>query len=297
MAKVPVEPSLARALLAGAAAGVLAEVVTIVAMLGCEEMGGVFVRPGDPKKRGVADTARAHFARDALGDQIALLRCYAMWEAGRRSKAWCDEHWVHARSLSRAAEMRELLLRSLSGVGIDVGKAGARERISFKPRILERARQAMCYGLYMRSAKRTRAGGYFTLGEQRALVLIHPASAIYPAQEWDEWGEEVRQSGLPSCASHVASHVGRRVSFGLRTGRGPIRHGWSRLYGRRNARCFGAVGRWAATTTPRRCRSVCCTKRSAPRASPTCGRSWPSSSAGYRSVHHRQTPPTAGHFC
>lgn len=38
MAKLPVEPVLARVLLAGAAGRVLAEVVTIVAMLGCEEV-------------------------------------------------------------------------------------------------------------------------------------------------------------------------------------------------------------------------------------------------------------------
>ena len=38
MAKVPVEPALARALLAGAAGGVLPEIVTVVAMLGCEEV-------------------------------------------------------------------------------------------------------------------------------------------------------------------------------------------------------------------------------------------------------------------
>lgn len=150
MAKVPVEPALARALLAGAAAGVLSEVVTIVAMLGCEEMGGVFIRPGDPRTRKLADESRLSFAKDGHGDQIALLRCYASWdELGRRSRTWCDKNWVHGRSLARAAEMRDLLLRSLSSVGIDVNRAGARDRISFCEKVLDRTRQALCYGLYM----------------------------------------------------------------------------------------------------------------------------------------------------
>ena len=77
MAKVPVEPALARALLAAIAGDVLTEVATVVALLGCEEGGGVFIRPGEAKVRREADVARAHFARDGLGDHVALLRCCA----------------------------------------------------------------------------------------------------------------------------------------------------------------------------------------------------------------------------
>eukprot|EP01052_Picozoa_sp_SAG31_P025305 SAG31_NODE_2211_length_6179_cov_2.919572_5_plen_117_part_00 len=63
----------------------------------------------------------------------------------------------------------------------DIVRAGSKERISFSHKVLERTRQALCYGLYIRSAKLNRNGGYFTLGEQRALVLIHPSSAVFPA--------------------------------------------------------------------------------------------------------------------
>jgi len=54
------------------------------------------------------------FAKDGLGDQMALLRCYASWVDSGQSKRWCDDNWVKGRSLSRAKQMRDLLLRSLS---------------------------------------------------------------------------------------------------------------------------------------------------------------------------------------
>jgi hypothetical protein len=34
------------------------------------------------------------------------------------------------------------------------------QRLSFHPEQLKRLRQALCYGLYMRSAERNRNGGY-----------------------------------------------------------------------------------------------------------------------------------------
>ena len=75
------------------------QVATVIALLGCEEGGGVWIRPGEAAARRAADAARAHFARDGLGDQIALLRCYADWDANGRNARWCQERFIHARAL------------------------------------------------------------------------------------------------------------------------------------------------------------------------------------------------------
>ena len=181
MAKIPVEPALGRVLLAAAAAGdILGDVVTIVAMLGSEEGGGVWIRPtGDVSKRREADLARAHFARDKLGDQIALLRLYDDWHRAGKNSRWCTERWVHGRSLSRAGALRDLLLNALPAQALDRGRGGASSG-NFDHKTLERIRIALCYGLYMRAAERNRNGGYYTLGEQRALVLLHPSSSVLP---------------------------------------------------------------------------------------------------------------------
>ena len=182
LAKIPVEPALGRVLLAATAAGdILPEVLTIVAMLGSEEGGGVWVRPhGEVSKRREADITRAHFARDKLGDQIAFLRLYDDWERAGRSSRWCSERFVHGRSLSRASALRELLLRSLPDSG--GGPRRADGPMKFDRKHLERVRLAMCYGLYMRSAERNRNGGYYTLGEQRTLVMLHPSSSVLPVR-------------------------------------------------------------------------------------------------------------------
>jgi HrpA-like RNA helicase len=147
IAKIPVEPALGRALLAAAAGDVLPETLTVVAMLGCEEGGGVWIRPGESHARAQADSARAHFARDGLGDQVALLRCYAEWLERGRHPRWCKEHWVHSRALSLCEKLRDLLLKSLrSAVGADERAGGGRLR--FDRTTMQRLRQALCYGLY-----------------------------------------------------------------------------------------------------------------------------------------------------
>ncbi len=193
MAKIPVEPALARVLLAAAAAGdILEDVVTIVAMLGSEEGGGVWIRPtGDVSKRREADLNRAHFARDKLGDQIALLRLYNDWQRSGESSRWCTERWVHGRSLSRAKALRELLINALPPRARDMDSRRRTDRSSNSSRSggdrrLERIRVALCYGLYMRAAERNRNGGYYTLGEQRTLVLLHPSSSVLPVRQLED---------------------------------------------------------------------------------------------------------------
>ena len=200
MAKIPVEPALARVLLAAAAAGdILEDVVTIVAMLGSEEGGGVWIRPtGDVSKRREADLNRAHFARDKLGDQIALLRLYNDWQRSGESSRWCTERWVHGRSLSRAKALRELLINALPPHARDMDSRRRTDRSrssgssggSGGDRRLERIRVALCYGLYMRAAERNRNGGYYTLGEQRTLVLLHPSSSVLPVRGFEDDDED-----------------------------------------------------------------------------------------------------------
>eukprot|EP01043_Picozoa_sp_COSAG02_P019906 COSAG02_NODE_970_length_15551_cov_4.985698_16_plen_835_part_01 len=209
MAKIPVEPALARVLLAAAAAGdILEDVVTVVAMLGSEEGGGVWIRPtGDVSKRREADLNRAHFARDKLGDQIALLRLYNDWQRSGESSRWCTERWVHGRSLSRAKALRELLMNALPPHARDMDSRRRNDRSksssgsrSGGDKRLERIRVALCYGLYMRAAERNRNGGYYTLGEQRTLVLLHPSSSVLPVRGFEDDNED--ESALDGSQPH-----------------------------------------------------------------------------------------------
>lgn len=197
MAKIPVEPALGRVLLAAAAAGdILGDVVTIVAMLGSEEGGGVWVRPtGEVSKRREADLTRAHFARDKLGDQIALLRLYDDWHRAGKSSRWCTERWVHGKSLSRAGALRDLMLNALPPGALDRGRGGGACSGNFDRKRLERIRIALCYGLYMRAAERNRNGGYYTLGETRQLVLLHPSSSVLPVHDANDDGHSDDEGG------------------------------------------------------------------------------------------------------
>jgi hypothetical protein len=215
---------------------------------------------------------------------MALLRCYASWVDNGQSKRWCDDNWVKGRSLSRAKQMRDLLLRSLSvrpcpghliyiGVihskslvvvygffgevegesglstmlfggsgrgqncGISTRHSGDGE-IGFSERRLAKVRQALCYGLYMRSAKRNRAGGYqvrpaalVLCSDPRTGCTTHCNSSSFLGSH----GADGRGGGSVPAAWRAARGGARAPGFGAAAGPGrggrvgrvgkPRRHG------------------------------------------------------------------------
>jgi ATP-dependent helicase HrpA len=105
MARLPVDPKLARMLVAAQAHGVLRETLVIAAFLGIQDP-----RERPAEAREAADNAHAHFA-DPDSEFVGVLR---LWEAYRQAhedltqsklRAWCDRHFL---SFLRMREWREL---------------------------------------------------------------------------------------------------------------------------------------------------------------------------------------------
>ncbi|GAQ81335.1 ATP-dependent RNA helicase DHX8/PRP22 [Klebsormidium nitens] len=178
MADLPLEPHLARVLLAAADLGSLDEALTVTAMLSCE---GVFTQRSDGDRGGSLPDG------DGLGDHVMLLQLYRRWEKAGRDPDWCRQKGLQARSLKFAADVRRQLAAAVSkeaDVRNGSGREPDRNQKSEKRRdgsTEERTvplRKALCIGFANKLARRmTKHNGYRTMGEKSQLVQVHPSNA------------------------------------------------------------------------------------------------------------------------
>lgn len=104
MADFPMEPSLAKMVIASVELGCSEEILSIVAMLSVQT---VFYRPKE--KQAQADSKKAKFHQPE-GDHLTLLTVYNGWKAANFSNPWCYENFIQARSMRRAQDIRKQLV-------------------------------------------------------------------------------------------------------------------------------------------------------------------------------------------
>lgn len=104
MADFPMEPPLAKMVIASVDLGCSEDILSIVAMLSVQT---VFYRPKE--KQSQADSKKAKFHQPE-GDHLTLLTVYNGWKAANFSNPWCYENFIQARSVRRAQDVRKQLL-------------------------------------------------------------------------------------------------------------------------------------------------------------------------------------------
>ncbi|KAI0936917.1 hypothetical protein AcV5_004937 [Taiwanofungus camphoratus] len=169
MADFPMEPPLAKMLIASVELGCSEEILSIVAMVSVQS---VFYRPKE--KQGQADSKKAKFHQPE-GDHLTLLTVYNGWKASNFSNPWCYENFIQARSMRRAQDIRKQLLGIMDRYKHDIISAG---------KDYNRVRKAICSGFFRNAAKKDPQEGYKTLVEGTP-VYIHPSSALFNRNpEW-----------------------------------------------------------------------------------------------------------------
>ncbi|KAH9914040.1 P-loop containing nucleoside triphosphate hydrolase protein [Fomitopsis serialis] len=162
MADFPMEPPLAKMLIASVELGCSEEILSIVAMLSVQS---IFYRPKE--KQGQADSKKAKFHQPE-GDHLTLLTVYNGWKASNFSNPWCYENFIQARSMRRTQDVRKQLLGIMDRYEYGIISAG---------RDYNRVRRAICSGYFRHAAKKDPQEGYKTLVEGTP-VYIHPSSAL-----------------------------------------------------------------------------------------------------------------------
>ncbi|KAL7948661.1 P-loop containing nucleoside triphosphate hydrolase protein [Trichoderma barbatum] len=169
MADFPMEPSLAKVLIAAVDHRCSDEMLSIVAML---NLPNVFYRPKE--KQSQADQKKSKF-HDAHGDHLTLLNVYNAWKHSGYSSPWCFENFIQARSMRRAKDVRDQLVKIMDRYKHPVVSCG---------RDTQKVRQALCTGFFRNAARKDPQEGYKTLTEGTP-VYLHPSSALFGKQaEW-----------------------------------------------------------------------------------------------------------------
>ena len=169
MADFPMEPSLAKVLIVATDLGCSDEILSIVAMLNIPT---VFYRPKEKQQQ--ADQKKAKF-HDPNGDHLTLLNVYNAWKQSGFSAPWCFENFIQARSMKRAKDVRDQIIRIMERYRHPITSCG---------RDTQKVRQALCAGFFRNSARKDPQEGYKTLIEGTP-VYLHPSSALFGKQaEW-----------------------------------------------------------------------------------------------------------------
>ncbi|KAI6779006.1 Pre-mRNA-splicing factor ATP-dependent RNA helicase-like protein [Emericellopsis cladophorae] len=169
MADFPMEPSLAKVVIAAVDHGCSDEMLTVVAML---NLPTVFYRPKE--KQSQADQKKSKF-HDPHGDHLTLLNVYNGWKNSGFSNPWCFENFIQARAMRLAKDIRNQLEDTMKRHRHPIASCG---------RNTQKVRQALCAGFFRNTARKDPQEGYKTLIEGTP-VYLHPSSALFGKQaEW-----------------------------------------------------------------------------------------------------------------
>ena len=159
----PMDPPLAKLLIVSEEYGCSEEMVTIVSML---SVPNVFYRPKERQEE--SDAAREKFFVPE-SDHLTYLHVYSQWKVHGHSDAWCARHFLHAKSLRRAREIRDQLLDIMRLQRMRMASCGTDWDV---------IRRCICSGYYHQAAKVKGIGEYINL-RTSVTVQLHPTSALY----------------------------------------------------------------------------------------------------------------------
>ena len=163
MADFPMEPALAKVLIASVDSGCSEEMLSIIAMLSVKT---VWYRPKEKQQQ--ADQKKSKF-HDPHGDHLTLLNVYNGWKTSRFSDPWCFENFIQKRQMMRARDVRAQLVQIFQRYKHQIVSCG---------RNTVKVRQSLCSGFFRNSARKDPQEGYKTLIEGTP-VYMHPSSALF----------------------------------------------------------------------------------------------------------------------
>lgn len=182
MAELPLDPQMARMLIAAPDFGCSNEILSIVAML---SVPNVFVRPKHAQRD--ADAAKARFAH-ADGDHLTLLNVYHAFKSAHESADWCYENFLNHRSLKSADNVRSQLCGIMSRLNLALVSPDFNTNEYY---VL--IRRALVTGFFMQVAHLERSGHYLTVKDNEK-VIKHKSTVLARKPEWLLYNEFVLTS-------------------------------------------------------------------------------------------------------
>lgn len=179
MAEFPLDPQLAKMLVASCDYNCSNEILSITAMLSVPQC---FVRPSEAKK--AADEAKMRFAH-IDGDHLTLLNVYHAYKQNQTNNQWCYDNFINHRSMASADNVRQQLARIMDRFALP------RRSTDFASRdYYINIRKALVSGFFMQVAHLERTGHYLTVKDNQ-IVQLHPSTCLDHKPEWVLYNEFV----------------------------------------------------------------------------------------------------------
>lgn len=182
MAEFPLDPQLAKMMVAAPQFKCSNEIVSVAAML---SVPNVFVRPKESAK--AADEAKARFAH-IDGDHLTLLNVYHAWKSNGEDSQWSYDNFLNQRSLKAADSVRTQLARICTRLNVPLVSTPFEDK-SYYVNI----RKAITAGYFMQVAHLERGGNYLTVKDNQ-VVYLHPSTCLDHKPEWVLYNEFVLTS-------------------------------------------------------------------------------------------------------
>ncbi|CAM6103349.1 unnamed protein product [Calypogeia fissa] len=182
MAALPLDPSLARALLAAEELGCLDQALTVAAMLSCENIFFQPPREGKDKKRAREEGNLPDGS--GYGDHIQYLQIYEAWQSHSYDFEWCKENRLQIRAMKFAKDVRRQLGQIMQRKNNDREHERSDSRAGKKSKSARSLRKSLCKGFANHLAHRLpHHNGYRIVGHKSQLVQIHPSSCPLEVDE------------------------------------------------------------------------------------------------------------------
>jgi RNA helicase HrpA len=166
MARLPLEPRIARMVVAAEQHGCVKDVATIAAFLSISK---IFFRPKDPLERMEADSAHERFKR-SRSDALTFLEVWKQYSAASSPFAWCKENYINGKSMREVVNTRNQLLEVLGRLKITLSETE-------NPKVVERA---VVTGLADNLFEHYSRFSYRPLCNVKLpLATIHPGSSMF----------------------------------------------------------------------------------------------------------------------
>ena len=156
MSELPLDPQLAKMVVASPQFRCSNEVLSITALL---SVPNVFVRPRDAMR--AADEAKARFAH-VDGDHLTLLNVYHAYKQNNGDSSWCFDNFINARAVQSCDSIRTQLVRLCTRFNVRLVSTDFASRDYYA-----NIRKAITAGFFMQVAHLERIGHYLTVKDNQ----------------------------------------------------------------------------------------------------------------------------------
>ncbi|OMH85218.1 Pre-mRNA-splicing factor ATP-dependent RNA helicase-like protein cdc28 [Zancudomyces culisetae] len=186
MAEFPMDPMMARAIIASEQFNCPNEMASVIAMLSVS--GSVFYRPKEKKL--VVDQLHATF-HDSKGDHLTLLNIWNAFVDSGYSLQFCLENYLQYRSLNRARDTRDQIVSLMERVEINLSTNqndendtnNVQNSSSLTADLNESLRKALTAGFFYNAAKLNKSNASYSTVKKNNTIYIHPSSCLFSAKE------------------------------------------------------------------------------------------------------------------